>query len=120
MTKVQTSIILVHYKYPKILYNCIDSVINCSQRASYEIIVVDNSVNETLKIEINRKLPRVNYIKSTKNLGYGGGNNLGARYARGKYLFFLNPPFFCSSLSRYYLTRLYEYFVMINFLYNNF
>jgi len=91
MTKVQTSIILVHYKYPKILYNCIDSVINCSQRASYEIIVVDNSVNETLKIEINRKLPRVNYIKSTKNLGYGGGNNLGARYARGKYLFFLNP-----------------------------
>ena len=24
-------------------------------------------------------------------MGFGGGNNLGAKYAKGKYLFFLNP-----------------------------
>jgi len=31
------------------------------------------------------------YVPTPKNIGFGAGNNLGAKKAKGKYLFFLNP-----------------------------
>ena len=55
-----------------------------------EVIVVDNaSQNQEAEI-ISRRFPQVNVIKSEKNLGFAGGNNLGIRAAQGKYLFFIN------------------------------
>ena len=40
---------------------------------------------------LKKIFPQVNLIKSSKNLGYSGGNNLGVRYAKGKYAVILNP-----------------------------
>ena len=37
-----------------------------------------------------RPFPHVNLIRSSKNLGFAGGNNLGLPVAKGEYLFFLN------------------------------
>lgn len=34
---------------------------------------------------------KITYVASKQNLGYGGGNNLGADHAAGRYLLFLNP-----------------------------
>ena len=41
-------------------------------------------------IEISIIYPHVKVIKSEKNLGFAGGNNLGIKAAQGKYLFFIN------------------------------
>ena len=55
-----------------------------------EVIVVDNaSQNQEAEI-ISERFPQVNVIKSEKNLGFAGGNNLGIKAAQGKYLFFIN------------------------------
>lgn len=58
--------------------------------ASYEIIVVDNASSGDDVERIKCNYPDVILIQSCKNLGFAGGNNLGYKYATGKYIFFLN------------------------------
>lgn len=57
-----------------------------------EVIVVDNaSRNQEVETDtISKRFPYVKVIKSKQNLGFAGGNNLGIKAARGKYLFFIN------------------------------
>ena len=55
-----------------------------------EVIVVDNASSNNEADIISQKYPQVKLIKSDKNLGYAGGNNLGIMAARGKYLFIIN------------------------------
>lgn len=57
-----------------------------------EVIVVDNaSKNQETEVDtISQRFPQVKVIKSEKNLGFAGGNNLGIKAAQGKYLFFIN------------------------------
>ena len=57
-----------------------------------EVIVVDNaSRNQKEETDtIAKCFPQVKVIKSEKNLGFAGGNNLGIQAAQGKYLFFVN------------------------------
>ena len=55
-----------------------------------EVIVVDNASNNDEATEIEQIFPYVTVIRSKKNLGYAGGNNLGIKTARGRYLFIIN------------------------------
>lgn len=89
--KIMVSIMVVNYKVDKELLNCLSSIIDSKPNISYEIIVIDNGDSDNLKYILKKKFPKVLYIKSSSNVGYGGGNNLGAQHARGEYLFFLNP-----------------------------
>lgn len=57
---------------------------------SIEVIVVDNASKEDEATLIEQQYPQVKVIRSQKNLGFAGGNNLGIQAAHGKYLFFLN------------------------------
>ena len=55
-----------------------------------EVIVVDNASFNDEASEIEHRYPYVTVIKSEKNLGYAGGNNLGIKAAHGRYLFIIN------------------------------
>ena len=55
-----------------------------------EVIVVDNASKNNEADVIENRFPQVKVIKSEKNLGFAGGNNLGIIAAQGKYLFFIN------------------------------
>ena len=57
---------------------------------SIEVIVVDNASKEDEATLIKDQYPQVKVIRSTENLGFAGGNNLGIQAARGRYLFFIN------------------------------
>ena len=57
---------------------------------SIEVIVVDNASKEDEATIIEQRYPQVTVIRSTKNLGFAGGNNLGIQASHGKYLFFIN------------------------------
>lgn len=85
------SIVIVNYHVKKKLFLCIESIYKTKSKIPFEIIVINNDEKETIRKELLKKFPNVIYVKSEKNLGFGGGNNLGAKYASGKYLFFLNP-----------------------------
>ena len=58
--------------------------------SSIEVIVVDNASREDEAAVIEQRYPQVLVVRSPQNLGFAGGNNLGIRAARGKYLFFIN------------------------------
>lgn len=87
---IELSIVIVNFKTKKEIISCLKSIEQNINRISYEIIVVDNEGNNSLKNEL-KEHKNVKYILSNKNLGFGGGNNLGASQASGEYLFFLNP-----------------------------
>lgn len=91
MSKVKLSIITVHYKVKKELFECIKSIQKTQAKIPYEIIIVDNDERELIRGELKEKFPWVRYIKSPNNIGFGAGNNLGAKHAQGDLLFFLNP-----------------------------
>lgn len=55
-----------------------------------EVIVVDNASKEDEASIISQRFPRVRTIRSEKNLGFAGGNNLGIKEAKGRYLFLIN------------------------------
>ena len=55
-----------------------------------EVIIVDNASTNDEAIEIEKKYPYVKVIRSDRNLGFAGGNNLGIKAAKGKYLFLVN------------------------------
>ena len=55
-----------------------------------EVIVVDNASQNEEADAISKCFPQVRVIKSERNLGFAGGNNLGIRAAQGKYLFLIN------------------------------
>jgi len=57
---------------------------------SLEVIVIDNASRENEAARIEQQFPRVTVVRSKKNLGFAGGNNLGIQAAHGKYLFFIN------------------------------
>src|SRR6185295_5368833 len=56
-----------------------------------EVILVDNASSDGTADVIQTDFPGVTLIRSQTNLGFGAGNNLAARSARGRYLIFLNP-----------------------------
>lgn len=88
MSKIKLSIILVHYDQEEIILRSIAEIISQRIESKFELIVVDNDENSSLRERIPQN---VLYIKSLRNLGYGGGNNLGASYGKGEYLLILNP-----------------------------
>ncbi len=88
-SKALVSIIIVTYNSQEYLENCLQSVFKTDD-SSFEVFVIDNgSTDRTL--EIIKKFPQVRLIKSKKNLGYAGGNNLGVKEAKGKQVAILNP-----------------------------
>ncbi len=91
MKKINVSIIIVYFKAKKEFFGCLKSIYKSEQSLNFEIIVVDCEEESIIGKELLKKFPKVIYIKSRKNLGYGAGNNLGAKHAKGEYLFFLNP-----------------------------
>ena len=57
---------------------------------SLEVIVVDNASSNDEASAIEHLYPQVKVIRSDRNLGFAGGNNLGIKASHGKYLFFIN------------------------------
>ena len=55
-----------------------------------EVIVVDNASDNQEAEQISNRFPLVKVVKSDKNLGFAGGNNLGIKASKGKFLFLVN------------------------------
>ncbi len=89
MEKPLVSIITVNYNQPEITCQFLESLRHISY-PNTEVIVVDNASPDHDPGIIPERYPDTLFIRSKKNLGFAGGNNLGVRHARGKYLLFLN------------------------------
>jgi len=72
--------------------NCVKRIKEFTRDLEYEIIVIDNGAHDKKVLgELqSTKHPDIRLIFSSKNLGFGGGNNLAAKTAQGEYLMFIN------------------------------
>ena len=77
---------IVTFKSEKVIFNCLKSIKNIKK-----IIIFDNSNDIELKNKILKKYPKIKFIVSKKNLGYGGGNNQILKKSKTKYFFLLSP-----------------------------
>ncbi|HEY5745967.1 MAG TPA: glycosyltransferase family 2 protein [Chryseolinea sp.] len=55
-----------------------------------EMIVVDNASKQSPGPELTSRFPWIKFIRSEKNLGFAGGNNLGIKASQGDYIFLVN------------------------------
>jgi len=85
------SIIIVNYRSRTKLANCFDSLAVADLTGiKYEIIIVDNNSGDDLR-DFTARSQQPTLINSPKNLGMGGGNNLGIKKATGEFILILNP-----------------------------
>lgn len=91
------SFITICYNGFKDTCELIESLQKHIHSVSYEIIVVDNASREDEAAKIGRLYPSVVAIRSEVNGGFSGGNNIGLRAAKGKYLFLINNDTYIES-----------------------
>ena len=85
--KIDVSIITINYNGLKDTCELIETI---PSNDNLEVIVVDNASQNQEADIISQKFPHVKVIRSDKNLGFAGGNNLGIKAAQGRYLFLVN------------------------------
>jgi GT2 family glycosyltransferase len=72
-----------------LIEGCLDSLMGSRPAAETEVVVVANGINGD-QFSSLRERDDIVLVKSSVNLGFAGGNNLAARFARGRYLLLLN------------------------------
>ncbi len=83
------SIVTINYDHPEVTCALLESLRHITY-PNVEIIVVDNASPNDDPAIIAKSFPEIVFIQNKENLGFAGGNNVGVRRARGKYLLFLN------------------------------
>ena len=89
-TKPEISIIVPVYGKLNALSRLISSLHKTKNDANFEIIVVDDCGPQRVSGLIDDKKSNIKVIRNKKNQGFGSTCNIGAKEAKGEYLFFLN------------------------------
>jgi hypothetical protein len=91
------SIIIINYNTANYTINCIESILkHTSKEIACQYLIVDNASEAdnyyTLKnyIDSIAELINIKLIRSNINTGFGGGNMIGVREAKGEYISFIN------------------------------
>jgi GT2 family glycosyltransferase len=87
---MDVSIIIVNTNTKVLLKQTLESLFEKTKNISYEVIVADNSSHDGSQQMVREEFPNVTLVEC-ENKGFGHANNVGAKYAKGKYLFLLNP-----------------------------
>jgi len=84
---MKVSIVTVNFNQPQVTEELLATI---PAMKDIEVIVVDNGSEKNVTPQLQLKYPTVKFIRSEKNLGFAGGNNLGIQQAAGDYLFLVN------------------------------
>ena len=85
--EIEVSIITINYNGLEDTCALIETI---PFNENMEVIVVDNASKNQEAETIAQCYPQVKVIKSERNIGFAGGNNLGIQAAQGRYLFLIN------------------------------
>lgn len=85
------SIIIVNYKTKDLTLQTLKSVFTATEpKGKMEVFLIDNASEDDTPKAVKQLFPKAKLILSQKNLGFAGGNNLGLRQAKGRYVLLLN------------------------------
>lgn len=83
------SIVIVSWNGRRFLDDCLKAAA-AQEGVDAEIVLVDNGSSDGTAAYVRARFPDVRLVALGENRGFAGGNNAGAREARGQYLAFLN------------------------------
>lgn len=83
----EVSIVILNYQTGQLVLDLVKSL---GKNPEIEIIVVDNSPEETLGKDLAKVNIETRYFFKGKNLGFSGGNNYGIKQALGEWILLLN------------------------------
>jgi len=87
----KVSIIIPNYNGRSFLDACLSSISQINYpRDRYDVILVDNGSNDGSVEYVRNRFPWVIILVLNRNYGFTGGNNRGAKIARGDLIVFLN------------------------------
>jgi len=83
------SIVLINYNGKFLLERFLPSVANL-EYPNYEVIILDNASTDGSSEFIKKKYPQFKVVQNKENSGTAEGSNIGARHARGDWIFWLS------------------------------
>jgi GT2 family glycosyltransferase len=83
------SVVVLNWNGSKVLKQCLDSL-RAQTYTPVEIIVVDNASTDNSVNLVKEFFPDVKLILNERNIGFGGGNNVGIGASQGRYIMMLN------------------------------
>lgn len=87
---MRISVVIVNYKNPPLIQQCVKSILQYEKTVDYEIIVVDNDSQDDTEKQLRAIYPKLKWIQMGYNSGFAKANNAGAKIAKGDYILFLN------------------------------
>ncbi len=87
---IDVSILIVNYKTPQLIIDCLTSVFTHTKGVSLEVIVADNSSGDGSRELVLAQFPMVQWIDMGYNAGFSRANNLAMNQARGRHFLLLN------------------------------
>jgi hypothetical protein len=84
-------VIIINWKTPKLLADCLDSLKSDPNFSSFETIVVDNNSEDDSVPMLKRQYPAVKLIENPDNKGFSKAVNQAIPLCQGQYLLLLNP-----------------------------
>jgi len=91
---VELSINILNYKTTnlilKLLISIYDEKSGIEKINGVEVVVLDNSPEDSCRREVVKKFPQVKFIQNPVNNGFPAGHNQTVKYSLGKYILLLN------------------------------
>ena len=87
---IDDSIIIVNYKTPQLILDCLQSVYAHTKGVAFEVIVVDNGSQDNSQTIVQTQYPAVRWFGMGYNAGFSRANNLGIDQASGRNILLLN------------------------------
>ena len=84
------SIIIVNYKTPQLILDCLQSVYTHTKGIGFEVIIVDNDSQDNSRAIVLSQYPEVKWFEMGYNAGFSRANNLGIDHATGRNILLLN------------------------------
>jgi GT2 family glycosyltransferase len=87
------SLIMISYNTKQITLNALRSIYKHTKDVNFEIIVVDHDSKDGSRealSKFSKTKKNFTFLDTQKNPGFGAGNNIGAKIAKGEYLLFIN------------------------------
>lgn len=84
------SILIVTRNTARLTSEAVTSVLTCGDRATVEVVVIDNGSTDGTGEQLKARFPQVRYVYSAENQGFARANNLAASQASGSVLLLLN------------------------------
>jgi GT2 family glycosyltransferase len=84
------SIITLNWNGLQVTSDLLRSIRKQNTYSNIEVIVVDNASKEDPTAELKAIYPEAEILRTEKNLGFSGGNNVGIKAAKGEFFFIIN------------------------------